>query len=202
MAKLYGTRFLGGSVGDVTFRRTKSGVVVSEKVTHAENPRTPAQQRGRFIVGHLIAFFTQLKAVLPEAFENKSARMTDTNAFVSANYHNDYPVFLPLCWRKDRGTVLAPYRVTDGYFPAVEVSPSGTGYRTDIRLGGMTIGDTTTVAQLSHAIVENNLSFSMGDEVVYLSLHQIVNDLGTPKVRVRAYRLRLDSDDQRQVRSL
>ena len=202
MAKLFGTRFLGGSTGDVTFRRTKYGVVMTERITHPKNPQTPAQQRGRFIVSHLTAFFTQLKEVLPEAFENKSATLTDTNAFVSANYHNDYPVFLPLRWRKDRGTVLAPYRVTDGYFPAIGATPSGTGYRTDILLGGLVISAATTVAQLSQAIVENNVAFDMGDEVMYLSFRQTVNDLGTPKIRARAYRLRLSDDDMRAVGQL
>ncbi|MCQ2281183.1 MAG: hypothetical protein MJZ99_00940 [Bacteroidales bacterium] len=188
---------LSGKLGRVGCRNTKHGTVMVQLPDVVVNPRTPKQQRGRLLLNHLTRFFTQIKPELPNAFEIKAPNHTDTNAFVSANYHGSYPVFLPELWRQNYASVLAPYRVTDGYLPSVEVVLSGSGYRTNISLDGLALGPDATVGDWAEAILENNDDYHPGDEIIYLACWQRVSPEGVPQVAAKSYRLVLDPGDER-----
>lgn len=191
-----------GKAGRICFRNTKSGIVMVQLPDKVNNPQTPKQQRGRLLMSHLTQFFTVLKEELPYAFEGKAPGKTDTNAFVAANYHGEYPVFLPELWRKNHATVLAPYQVTDGYLPHIHTHKSGSLLRSDISLGDLAVGESTTIGALSKAIIANNGDMLRGDVILYLECWQEVDDMGVPHVSATCRRLRLNPADRHSARTL
>lgn len=183
---------LSGSIGDITFRITPSGQVASQRVSNPHNPRTAHQQRGRMVMSHLTAFFTHLKPYLPQAFEGKAPGRTDTNAFVSANYHSPYPIFLPKRMRDDRGVVLAPYRVSQGTLPSIGIERGTVSYRTSLMVGPLDITPDTTIGQLSRELCSRNTSINSGDEIIYLSFKRMQRSGGTPTWAVECHSVVLD----------
>lgn len=198
MARTVGKDGLGfsGSIGHLTFRHTKHGVVVAAKSDSPKNRRTPAQQRGRLIMRHLTSFFTQLKPHLPLAFETKASNLTDTNAFVSANYHDRHPVFLSQIWRDMGALVLAPYRISDGTLPEIAVTEADGVYSTDIQVGHEPLSAYATVGALAAALLKRNADFRVGDEIIYIAGYQSVDVEGVPRVEFRHWGLVLDPCDK------
>ncbi len=201
MARTVGKDGLGfsGSIGKITFRQTKHGTVVCAKSEEPKNRRTPAQQRGRLIMRHLTSFFTKLKPHLPLAFETKASNLTDTNAFVSANYHGKHPVFLSLTWRERGAVVLAPYIITDGTLPEVETELCQGAYRTDIRVGDAPLSSYGSMGRLARELIARNSGLHNGDEIIYIAGCQTIDCEGVPRVSFSHQRLVLDTMDPSPV---
>ena len=167
-------RKMAGSVGDFTFKQLNGQTIVSEKVTNVHNPRTEAQMKTRTKFTNIVAMYSLIRPRLRKAFETKPAGVSDYNMFMKVNMQKE-PVYLTKQQVAGGACVVAPYQITQGSLPAIVVTGSGQNAATDIRLGGLSINASTTIAELSQAIVQNNPNFKYGDQLSYFIVRQYVN---------------------------
>lgn len=182
---------ISGSVGGYTYRVTKDGVIVSEKIVKKSLQRTEAQARVRMQIANLQILFSRFQGTLAKGFENLPRHMNARAAFLKANY-NRIPVFLKKDEVAEGSCILVPVQVTRGSLPTITATKSGSVYQSSIALGSLVISATTTVAELSEAIINNNADFKQGDQIAYFALTQWVDGLGVNRVRVKRQRLTLD----------
>lgn len=158
------------------------------------NPRTRAQQEQRSQLANLVAFYRSAKELMQKAFENKEVNQSDYNAFVSLNL-NKTKVYLGKEEASQGACIVAPYIVAKGTLQPVEVTQQSDGnFATNLQLGTLQISETTTVAQLSQALVANNQFVEYGMQLTYASFVQMTNnDTGYPYMSTRLYELTLDA---------
>lgn len=184
-----------GSVGEVTFRRTGSQTVVSQKVTEVTVTRTEQQMRQRTKWANIVQMWKVLTPELQKAFSNKLEKTSDYNMFMRVNMQRQ-PVYLTKQQVDGGACVAAPYQLTQGSLPAIVVSGEGQTCRTDIYLGGLSITASTTVAEFSKAVVDGNDTYLYGDQISFFIVRQRVNaGTGIPYVVARSYKVVLDAAD-------
>ena len=191
-----------GSIGDITIRQVKGVSVTSEKAAPS-NPRTLAQMRRRVQWRNIQNIFAAISAYDHPSFENRRALQSDANLFMSANLFR-IPVYLTASEARGGGAVVAPYQVTRGSLPSVEVVTNGTNGEvgTDISLGTLTISESTTLKQFSDAVVNNNPNFKNGDQITCMVLYQSTNTVtGIPYAECKAFEITLDQTDNETLLS-
>ena len=180
----------------MTLRQTNGMVVTSEKVTK-NTSKSYAQMRRRVQLRNIQNIWRAFNGLDRPSFENRTRRQSDANMFVKANL-GMVPVYLTRSEASQGGAVVAPYEVSFGSLPSISVSANGTSGEvgTDISLGSLTVGDSTTLKQFSDAIVENNPTFKFGDQITAFVAYQSVNTVtGVPYVDVKAFEVTLDHED-------
>lgn len=187
-----------GSMGNLTYR-TRGGLTISsQKVSKGlKRSGTLAQMMLRVQWANIVAIWQSFTGNDRPSFENSDARVSDFNMFMSRN-NGAAPVFLTKSEAGQGAAIVAPYQVSEGTLPAIDVSDSGVSGEigTDISLGNLSIGEETTVAQFSTAIVNNNEDFAYGDQITAFVLRQEVNSsTNVPYVRLFAFKVVLDGDD-------
>ena len=186
---------ISGSAGNVTFKQRGGETIVSEKVTTIRNPRTDAQMQTRTKWGNIIAMYKGIRPLLNYGFESKPKNLSDHNMFVKVNMQRT-PVYLTKQAIAGGACVAAPYQFTQGSLPAIVISGSGNSAKTDIYLGGITLGSATTVAQFAQAVVENNADYRYGDQISFFRIAQKVNEeTGIPYCQFSASKVVLDAAD-------
>ena len=186
---------ISGSAGNVTFKQRGGETIVSEKVTTIRNPRTDAQMQTRTKWGNIIAMYKGIRPLLNYGFENKPKNLSDYNMFVKVNMQRT-PVYLTKQAIAGGACVAAPYQFSQGSLPAIVISGSGNSAKTDIYLGSLTISGTTTVAQFSQAVVENNADYKYGDQISFFRIQQKTNEeTGIPYCQFSASKVVLDAAD-------
>ena len=196
MAKFTGLlRKQVGSIGDLTFKQVGGVTIVSEKITQMTNPRTDAQMRVRTRWNNIVAMYKGIRPLLNRGFESKAAGLSDFNMFMKMNMQKT-PVYLTKQQVAGGACVAAPYQITQGSIPAIVLSGTGNGTKTDIFLGSLTISGTTTVAQFSQAVVENNADYKYGDQISFFRIQQKTNEeTGIPYCQFSASKVVLDAAD-------
>lgn len=196
MAKFTGLlRKQVGSIGDLTFKQVGGVTIVSEKITQMTNPRTDAQMRVRTRWNNIVAMYKGIRPLLNRGFESKAAGLSDFNMFMKMNMQKT-PVYLTKQQVAGGACVAAPYQITQGSIPAIVLSGTGNGTKTDIYLGSLTISGTTTVAQFSQAVVENNADYRYGDQISFFRIQQKTNEeTGIPYCQFSASKVVLDAAD-------
>lgn len=197
MATLNGlTTNLGGSAGAWTFYSRLGSTVAKQKIDSRKRGHlSDTQLRHSLCWGNMVAFWSSAGGALKDAFERKRNGQTDFNMFISSNVYGPR-VYLPAHMVRAGACVVAPYLVTMGSLPLIEVGETSDGcFRTSIRLGdAAVITPETTVGELSRAIVTHNDSFEHGDYLICLAVHQLVGTSdGYPHVGVSPVVLRLDA---------
>lgn len=185
-----------GSVGKYTFKRLNGQTVVSEKVDKKATPvRTPAQMRQRMAWDNIIAIWRSFTGNMRPSFESKPRTRSDYNEFMSANIAGNR-IYLTKNIALQGGAVVAPYQVTRGSMPTIEVT-FGTNQVpvTSIDMGGMDIGASTTVRAFSQAIIENNPDWAQGDQLSIFVLRQSATIEGVPLVTTECKEITLDAAD-------
>ena len=165
---------ISGSAGNVTFKLRSGETIVSEKVTQVRNPRTNAQMQTRTRWGNIIAMYKGIRPLLNYGFENKPKNLSDYNMFVKVNMQRT-PIYLTKQAVAGGACIATAYQISQGSLPAIVVSGSGQNGKTDIRLGGLSIGSNTTVADFSAAVVNNNPDYKYGDQISFFLVKQLVN---------------------------
>ena len=184
-----------GSAGQLTFKQVNGQTIVSEKVTAVANPRTDAQMRTRTKFTNIIAMYKGIRPLLNYGFESKPKNLSDYNMFVKVNMQRT-PVYLTKQAIAGGACVAAPYQFSQGSLPAIVISGSGNSAKTDIYLGGITLGSATTVAQFAQAVVENNADYRYGDQISFFRIAQKVNEeTGIPYCQFSASKVVLDAAD-------
>ena len=163
-----------GSVGDLTFKSLNGQTVVSQKITEIANPRSDRQMRTRMKWNNIIKFYSGIRPLINCGFENKPSICSDYNMFVKVNMQRT-PIYLTKQAVAGGACIATAYQITQGSLPSIVVTGSGQNGKTDIRLGGLTIGSNTTVADFSAAVVNNNPDYKYGDQISFFLVKQLVN---------------------------
>lgn len=198
---------LSGSVGDVTFYVKNGKQVVARRVRQRANPRTEAQVSQRIKLANILATYRLLRDSLRTCFESddnggRAPSATVYNRFMGVNLLSS-PVFLTRELAREGGCVAAPYRVSEGSLPAINITDSPAGARTDIFLGGLELTEETTVARFTEAVVGLNPLYEEGDTLAYVHLSQTLPcETGVPCVTPLFCGVRLDAADMRPLRRL
>ncbi len=188
---------LRGSAGDWTFSRLNGQTVAKQKVETKENPtRTFAQMIRRVQWANLVALYQAFEGNLHPSFENKDARVSDYNEFMSANI-GAAPVYLTKDQARQGGCVVAAYQVTRGSLPSIVMTENDTHVvSTDIALGGLSIDIDTTIKDFSDAVVHNNPNYRYGDQIsCFIATQTMDAATNVPRVTIEALEITLDGVD-------
>ena len=189
---------LRGKIGTKIYQRRKDGsTVVYEAPDKKETPtRSEDQMRVRMQWSNLGAVHTQFRKTLKKGFQELPAGLSDYNAFVQANV-GVCKVYIPKQVRLNGGCVLAPYLVTRGKLPSIVQSKNGSDVMvTDVALGSLVIGDETSVAEFSQAVIASNNEWEDGDQLTFFYGVQTVDGVtGTPRAKISGYKVVLDVTD-------
>lgn len=195
---------LQGRIGNVSFRRAAGQrIIASELPALVTNPRTASQMSQRVRLAALVNFYRASRSWMPKTWQMKEAKQSVYNAFVRANLTSN-PVALTKQEAAEGATVLYPWRVTDGTLNPVNVSEgSDSVFITNIFIGrdASLLGAAATVAELSTALLANNLSLRPGDQLSFILYRQMSAASGMPYVTCTPYELRIDTSDGRLVGS-
>lgn len=185
-----------GSMGGITYRTIGGETISSQKRGKATNKPSYLQARNLVSWANAVAMWQAFQGNDRPSFEDRAPRVSDFNEFIAAS--RSTPVYLTRTEAQQGACVVAPYQVTRGSIPSVEVVTSGANGEvgTDISLGNLTIGESTTVAQLTNAILNNNEGFANGDAIICFVARQLTNTVtGVPYVVVDEYKFTLDNTD-------
>lgn len=186
---------LRGSAGSITFRRNCGQTIVSEKITDMRVSRTEQQARQRTKWANIVAIYKGIRPLLNYGFESKPKGLSDYNMFMRLNMQKT-PVYLTKQAVAGGACVAAPYVISQGSLPAIVLSGSGNSVKTDIYLGSFAISSTTTVAEFSQAVVNNNEDYQYGDQISFFLIKQKVNaDTEIPYCQFSACKVVLDAAD-------
>ena len=192
-------RKMSGSAGDLTFKIQNGLTVVSEKVTKMTNPRSDAQMRVRTRWSNVVAMYSGVRPLLRHGFENKPAGLSDYNMFVKVNMQRT-PIYLTKQAVAGGACVATAYQISQGSLPAIVLTGTGQNVKTDIRLGGESITSSTTVAQFSAAVVQNNADYRYGDQISFFLVKQMVNaETGIPYCQFSAAKVILDAANDEKL---
>jgi hypothetical protein len=197
-----GTR-MKGSAGDWTYSRVGGSTIAKQKMEKKENPsRSFAQMARRVRWRNIQNMWAAFEGTLRPSFEGKAERVSDANAFMSANI-GGVPVYLTKEEAKQGACVVAAYEITHGSLPSIGVM-TGTGDVpvSNIALGSLVIDDDTTLKQFSNAVVNNNPSFMHGDQIsCYIATQEQNSVTGIPYAKIKAYEVTLNQLDEETLLS-
>lgn len=157
-----------GKVGDLVFYRDGGEQRTRTRVI-PKNPRTPAQMQQRAKIANVSALYRAMASVLADSFTNRPSNQSGYNAFAST------AIGLSPYMTKQQATAACvlpqPALLSRGVLPAIEYAGYGgvDGAATSIALNGEFTG-TSTIAQVSAAIIAQYPSIQQGDELTFISL--------------------------------
>ncbi len=189
---------LSGKIGTKVYVRRKDGLTIVYEAP--EKPDTPKrsveQMRIRMQWSNLGAVHTQFHKTLRKGFQNVEGNMSDYNAFVQANT-GVCKVYIPKWVRLNGGCVLAPYLVTRGKLPSIGAAKNSSNVLvTDLALGSLVIDATTTVGELSAAILAYNTQWEEGDQLSFFYGTQTVDSVtGTPRANIEGSKILIRVND-------
>ena len=196
MAKIFGVNTkIRGKVGEYIYRQTKVGTVVSEAPVKPVTPRRSQQQMNiRTQWANLGAIYKQFDSMLRRGFEELPPHMSVYNAFIQANL-GVVKVYITKTMRLNGGAILAPYQITRGSLPSISMAKNASNILvSSVRLGTLSITATTTVAQFSQAVIDNNSSFLEGDQLTFFHGRQSVDAVTrTPRATITGYKVVLNT---------
>ena len=187
---------MNGSAGQLTFKQVNGMTIVSEKMTSIKNPRSEGQMRTRTRFTNIIAMYKGIRPLLNYGFESKPKTLSDYNMFVKVNMQRT-PIYLTKQAVAGGACVATAYQISQGSLPAIVLTGTGQNVKTDIRLGGDSITSSTTVAQFSAAVVNNNADYRYGDQISFFLVKQMVNvETGIPYCQFSAAKVILDAANE------
>ena len=199
MAKIYGVNTkISGKVGQLLYRQTKKGTIVSELPIKPATPlRTQRQMNIRAQWANLGAIYKQFDAMLRKGFEELPPSMNVYNAFIQANL-GVVRVYITKTMRLNGGAILAPYQITRGSLPSIAMTLNANNLLvSSVALGTLSIDATTTVAQFSQAVLDNNESFLEGDQLTFFHGIQTIDTVTRiPRATIRGHKVVLNTADE------
>lgn len=176
--------------------KSKGQQIARELAGNVANPRTRQQMTQRIRLANLVAMYRANKSWMDKyAFENKKQTWSVYNAFVSANISASQ-VALTKSEAAAGACVAAPYKMTDGSLPQVQINSLNNDglYTTDLYIGELVLSSETTIGDLSAALIENNNGIVNGMQLSLIeNVQQVVNNV--PRVVCRAYEFIINSAD-------
>lgn len=169
-----------------------------ELAAEVSNPRTIDQMGQRVKWANLVNFYRANKSWMKFAFETKPKNRTDYNQFMSLNVANSR-IYLPKNIANQGGCVVDSYVMTQGSLASIEVTKAQGRWLTNLVLPPLfEIPSTSTVADVSKALIQYNPALREGDQISFIRLTQQSNsNTGVPFVVVRKYEVILNTSDLR-----
>ena len=199
MAKIFGVNTkISGKVGQLLYRQTKAGTIVSELPMKPATPlRTQRQMNIRAQWANLGAIYKQFDAMLRKGFEELPPSMNVYNAFIQANL-GVVRVYITKTMKLNGGAILAPYQITRGSLPSIAMTLNANNLLvSSVALGTLSIDATTTVAQFSQAVLDNNESFLEGDQLTFFHGIQTIDTVTRiPRATIRGHKVILNTADE------
>ena len=199
MAKIFGVNTkISGKVGQLLYRQTKKGTIVSELPIKPATPlRTQRQMNIRAQWANLGAIYKQFDAMLRKGFEELPPSMNVYNAFIQANL-GVVRVYITKTMKLNGGAILAPYQITRGSLPSIAMTLNANNLLvSSVALGTLSIDATTTVAQFSQAVLDNNESFLEGDQLTFFHGIQTIDTVTRiPRATIRGHKVVLNTADE------
>lgn len=185
-----------GKVGSLVFLRRKNEQITRSYNSKPANPNTMAQSAQRVQLANLVSFYRAVKALLGHSFTDAKPNQSSYNAFVAANL-NSIRVYLPKEAAHAHAAVVAPYVVSSGILPSIQVQGVGANAVTNIAVGDIESTDDLTIGEFTRALVDNNNNIAEGMQLSYVSLVQ-ENDVNTgfPVVVPNLHEITLDLGSQ------
>ena len=202
MAKIFGVNTkISGKVGQLLYRQTRTGTVISELPVKPAIPRRSARQMDRRTQwGNLAAIYKQFDSMLRRGYENLPPQMSVFNAFIQANI-DVVKVYITKTIRLNGGAILAPYQITRGSLPSISMAKNASNILVSgIRLGSLAIDANTTVGQFSQAVIDNNDAFDEGDQLTFFHGIQSIDTVTrTPRATIRGYKVVLSTAEDTKL---
>lgn len=170
-----------------------------ELASQVTNPRTEAQMQQRVRWANIVALYRVLKPMMKYAFENKKRTQSDYNAFMSANISYS-PIALTKQEAAAGACVVAPYTITRGTLPSVQIAEDTEGFVTNIFMPDGIDFDTASVKLFSEQVLAANPGLREGDQISFIRLTQSTNSVtGIPYVILRKYEVLLNTSNSELV---
>lgn len=164
-----------GSAGNLTYTTLGDETIAKAKVSFPKNPKTPAQMERRVQLSNLVNMYQALRPYQKLAFQTATGRVSDYNRFVGNNL-GIVRVYLTKKEAIGGAVIAAPYMITDGELPAIANEIANAYLKSDIDLSSLTLGDETTVADFSLAVLNDNEGrFMEGDQISMINVDQRIN---------------------------
>lgn len=189
-----------GKVGDLVFARRLGQQTTRAYNSNPKDAKTRSQVTQRVKMANVIAMYRALKNICNHSFEGLAVGQTSYSAFVKANLTGN-KVSLTKEAASFGACVVAPYLISRGSLPSIQVEGTGADAVTNISVGNLTISGTTTIGQFADALVANNAGIEYGDQLTYVSLVQQTDaNSGYPIVVAGIYEVTLNSASTDKVR--
>lgn len=205
MAKIFGVNTkISGKVGQLLYRQTKRGTVVSELPVKPSTPRRSTRQMDRRAQwANLGAIYKQFDAMLRRGYEDLPPQMSVFNAFIQANI-DVVKVYITKTIKLNGGAILAPYQITRGSLPSISMAKNTSNILvSSIHLGSLTIDADTTIGQFSQAVIDNNESFEEGDQITFFHGIQTIDAVTrVPRATIRGYKVVLSTAEDTKLWSV
>ena len=205
MAKIFGVNTkISGKVGQLLYRQTKHGTVVSELPVKPATPRRSARQMDRRAQwANLAAIYKQFDSMLRRGYEDLPPQMSVFNAFIQANI-DVVKVYITKTIQLNGGAILAPYQITRGSLPSISMTKNASNILvSSIHLGSLTINADTTIGQFSQAVIDNNEYFEEGDQISFFHGIQSIDAVTrVPRATIRGYKVVLSTAEDTKLWSV
>lgn len=192
-----------GRIGETTYY-VSGGQQIARQSRNDSNfgesaRRSEAQQSRRVMWANLVNFYKVSAGWMPKAFETKKRNQSDYNKFMAVNIGNS-----TIALTKDESAagacIAAPYIVSQGSLPSIEIVQLTNQWRTNLAIGQLQIDEETTNAQLTAALEASNANVHAGMQLSFVSYQQSVDPLGTPRLICRCYEITLSRTSSDVVR--
>ena len=183
----------------LVMRNTAKGQILAKAPRKASQPRRSEKQANtRFQMSNLLANYRLYSGKLAEAFENKGAGLSDANMYVSVNWGYQ-PVYMTRQMRLQGCCVLA-----DNMFSTGSLDPIGYALNDDGKLVsdldlGFEISASTTVAQLSAALMQRSTGWEEGDQLTCFIGTQYLGSDGLPRATMKAHKVVISLEDDTKL---
>jgi hypothetical protein len=166
--------------------------VVNETTKHKESI-TPAQMAHRIEFISIASAYNLMSRFIRKVYERKPKDQTDYNLFLKYNL-GEVKIYLTKEEWEAGGSVTAPYRLSKGTLPSIEIYVQGNALVSSIRVpNGFIITDTSTVGEVATALLKANQdTLEPNDQLTVVHLTQgILSNI--PKMFFKSHRFVLDS---------
>lgn len=200
------TRGMSQRLGGAVFYQNNGQTVVRELAPSVKNPRTTAQMIQRARLANLVSVYrANLEWMKRGAFETKKPTQSDYNKFVSVNSAAQ-PVYFTKAMVAGGASVVDAYMITQGSYPSVTTVLSGDGqnivsnlYLDPTVITGTVAVATTTVAELTEALLSQNDIIKEGDQLSLILNYQRMSSASVPFVVAQSFELILSTSDTRTL---
>lgn len=197
-------RKIRGRIGDTTYYVSLDRQIARQALNSSNYgetaSRTVSQQGNRVRWANLVQFYKLSKGWMSKAFESKKSGQSDYNRFMQLNL-STARIYLTKEAVAASSCIVDDFTISQGSLRQINVQQVGNTWATDIQLGELTIGASTTIADFTAAILQANNWAKEGMQISFVSYQQTTDSLGYPVAICTAYELTLSTTDTRLVRS-